>query len=182
MFTSAEYITYDRLVPIIIAFFIAVTVLAVNIAGRKRKWYELITLAVVLGGFVILISFNITEITMYPKHPVYGIGRSFFLQRYSKPFKYAAVLLFNLFFYSASSFYSALVSETTLKKLMLKNTVLFVPLNIVFFLLLVSNIVSPTYFDPVSFAEIYIGSWLGFAAAAKIKKFIRKRWQYDKDK
>ena len=67
MFTSESF-SFVESVPIIIAFYIAVTILAVNIVGRKRKWYELIVLAMVLSGFIILISFNITEIILNPKH------------------------------------------------------------------------------------------------------------------
>lgn len=178
MFTSESF-SFVESVPIIIAFYIAVTILAVNIAGRKRKWYELIVLTTVLSGFIILISFNITEIILNPKH-IYGIKYSFFLSRHNDPLTYGLMLLFNLFFYALSSFYSALVHETTLKKLMIKNTVLFIPLNFLFFLLLISYTVQKTYFDPLYFAEIYIGTGIGFISAKKFKTLLCKRGNYDK--
>jgi hypothetical protein len=178
MFTSESF-SFVESVPIIIAFYIAVTILAVNIVGRKRKWYELIVLAMVLSGFIILISFNITEIILNPKH-IYGIKYSFFLSRHKDPLTYGLVLLFNVFFYTLSSFYSVFVHETTLKILMIKNTVLFIPLNFLFFLLFISNTVQKTYFDPLYFAEIYIGTGIGFISAKKIKTILYKRDSYDK--
>lgn len=178
MFTSESF-SFVESVPIIIAFYIAVTILAVNIVGRKRKWYELIVLAMVLSGFIILISFNITEIILNPKH-IYGIKYSFFLSRHKDPLTYGLVLLFNVFFYTLSSFYSVFVHETTLKNLMIKNTVLFIPLNFLFFLLFISYTVQKTYFDPLYFAEIYIGTGIGFISAKKIKTILCKRGSYDK--
>jgi hypothetical protein len=178
MFTSESF-SFVESVPIIIAFYIAVTILAVNIVGRKRKWYELIVLAMVLSGFIILISFNITEIILNPKH-IYGIKYSFFLSRHKDPLTYGLVLLFNVFFYTLSSFYSVFVHETTLKILMIKNTVLFIPLNFLFFFLFISNTVQKTYFDPLYFAEIYIGTGIGFISAKKIKTILYKRDSYDK--
>lgn len=178
MFTSESF-SFVESVPIIIAFYIAVTILAVNIVGRKRKWYELIVLAMVLSGFIILISFNITEIILNPKH-IYGIKYSFFLSRHKDPLTYGLVLLFNVFFYTLSSFYLVFVHETTLKNLMIKNTVLFIPLNFLFFLLFISYTVQKTYFDPLYFAEIYIGTGIGFISAKKIKTILCKRGSYDK--
>lgn len=178
MFTSESF-SFVESVPIIIAFYIAVTILAVNIVGRKRKWYELIVLAMILSGFIILISFNITEIILNPKH-IYGIKYSFFLSRHKDPLTYGLVLLFNVFFYTLSSFYSVFVHETTLKILMIKNTVLFIPLNFLFFLLFISHTVQKTYFDPLYFAEIYIGTGIGFISAKKIKTILYKRDSYDK--
>lgn len=178
MFTSESF-SFVESVPIIIAFYIAVTILAVNIVGRKRKWYELIVLAMVLSGFIVLISFNITEIILNPKH-IYGIKYSFFLSRHKDPLTYGLVLLFNVFFYTLSSFYSVFVHETTLKNLMIKNTVLFIPLNFLFFLLFISYTVQKTYFDPLYFAEIYIGTGIGFISAKKIKTILCKRGSYDK--
>ena len=178
MFTSESF-SFVESVPIIIAFYIAVTILAVNIVGRKRKWYELIVLAMVLSGFIILISFNITEIILNPKH-IYGIKYSFFLSRHKDPLTYGLVVLFNVFFYTLSSFYSVFVHETTLKNLMIKNTVLFIPLNFLFFLLFISYTVQKTYFDPLYFAEIYIGTGIGFISAKKIKTILCKRGSYDK--
>ena len=102
------------------------------------------------------------------------------LFRSKDPLTYGLVLLFNVFFYTLSSFYSVFVHETTLKNLMIKNTVLFIPLNFLFFLLFISYTVQKTYFDPLYFAEIYIGTGIGFISAKKIKTILCKRGSYDK--
>lgn len=168
MFTSGNVAFYGS-IPIIFAFYIAIFILAVNIAGRKRKWYELLLLSAVLSGFVFLISLNITEIDINPKFSL-GLIDGFFLRRCKNAGQYIIILLFNLLFYTTASFYSAFVSKMSLKKLLLKNTVLFVPLNVLFLVLSVSHMSKDTSFDYVIFAEIYIGSLIGFRIAEKLKK------------
>lgn len=174
----------DGILLIAAALCIAVSVIAIHVAGRKCSPAKLIFAAILLAGLVFEVSLLMPEIQNYNLETSNDLAvilkKGFYLSHYRSKLNYTLYLVFNLVYYSLGAFYFTFFShKRRLGITLLKCTAVFLPLDILALFLRFSDVCRSSRIDYLYFAEIYIGCIIGCGIAKLIlsKKEVKENGQ-----
>lgn len=160
----------DGTLLILVAIVLAVSIIAVYIAGRKCSAAKFIIVSILLAGLVFETALLLPEIQNYNLETSHNLSvilkKGFYLNNFRSISNYLLYLIFNLFYYSLGAFFFSYFSpKNKLGITFLKSTAAFLPLNILALFLRFSDVCRSSRIDYLYIAEIYIGCVIGYRAA-----------------